>query len=278
MRACFTILCSLVFLVWAHNSVAAPTLLSVAIMDGAQSQYWWVDGPNSSAQEKALRLALEQNGLQIVDPGQNPNPPRLSPLVYGRTELTAANAKNLGTLYGAKFVLNGTMQYNCQAVDDATLCSLQSTLELIPTNPRETKSIALKFNDSGVGATALEAKTNALQIASLSITSMISAAAKTDSSPERIYPESLLIFRALTTADPLVELRRTLRSIAGVTDLTERLATQRAVGIEINPQQRDTDQAVLAVAQALIASPPPGMKLRQIRQTAQGIELEVIVF
>ncbi|MFA5625599.1 MAG: hypothetical protein WC966_11185 [Bradymonadales bacterium] len=267
----------LLILVVAKSAYAQTTLLSLSFEENAQNQYWWANGVDSEDQQ-TLRALLKSHGLNILAPEQHPNPPRLSPVVYGKPELSLSNAKNLATLYGAKRSINGKMRWHCETLAEGSLCSLQGNIEAAPATPRSEQKTSFSIHDSGFGANAREAKNAALQVAALSILVAVGGETRDGANDERIYPESLLIFRALNVADSLVELRRALRNIHGVNDLRERLASSGSVAIEVNPQQRDSEHAIAAIAQALISAPPQGMKLRQIREVAQGIEIEVIVY
>src|SRR5688572_26665273 len=109
---CFTLLVS--GLPATAFAGGATLLLAVTeVAEDGEATFWWTSSkdPAWTETDRALRGLLAVRGLPDVDPATQPEAPVISQVVYGHAHLSATNAINLASLFGASRVLTGSVRY-----------------------------------------------------------------------------------------------------------------------------------------------------------------------
>jgi hypothetical protein len=262
-----------------HVCMAQSVLLTIVSNTDNPQKTWW---PEKSfvPLDDALQKSLKNYGIQTINPLEM-SMIRFSPMVYAPGRLTSSNAKSLGGLFHADIVVNGTLQWACEPSDDVMLCHLTAVLALIRTQESVPQTeITLQVHSEA--QTEDLAKTYAISMLASKLSAAYWLFVKSGHSDTEIpvyTTKPVLMLDAIPDADTLVALRKGLKRIDGVTDVTERFVTNGALALEINPEiPQMTFSEFEDIVYRLISSPQENFIVRETRRSNAGIGIEVVTY
>jgi len=256
-------------------------LLAVTEVDAdAQARYWWTssEAPEWTGTDRALMATLETIGLSAVDPSSDPAAPRISSVVYGHPHLTATNAINLASLFGAPRVIAGTVAYerlpapppletSGARVDvDLHVFATSSSIEVLPL---ELEEVAYAETFEAARERALERVLERVE-ALLSHTRALAEARVGIPSQEPV-----LVVTGLREAGPLIALKRFLKQRDEIDDALERWAAEGVIAVELNPEVVDEPTVIMRAIDALLRHQFDGFVVREVSRDGNRVELMV---
>ena len=273
MKKLTLILLSAMTIALASQAEAAPILLTISETDNQQTTAWW---PSRFGSDKSLTDAFSSCGLDVMDTAGVQPKPRLSPVVYGQKPLSSANARTLGSLFGTNQILNGNITWNCQADSQdttRTTCNAKAEVTLLYDKNRE-YPISLNIRTSGPDKQAAQNFALA-QIASQIALPVLSKSSVSEGIPA-ITEKPVLILASLPDADTLVTLRKRLKRIPEVKDVTERWVANGQLALDINPDQPALSQTDFSVIiQKFATEFDEGVSVHETSRSSHGVVFEI---
>ncbi len=274
----FSLFAFLFFFVLPGIAMAQTTLLTIVGNEDTAKTTWWPEKTYVQTDDW-LRHSLVNYGIQTIDPLMD-NSVRFSPVVYAAGPLTSSNAKSLGSLYHADIIIQGSMKWSCAPAENTMTCQLQAKLDLA--SVRETRHKDVTILVDAEAPTEELAKRHAVSVLASKLSAPYWVFVK-EANSDRDIPvyttKPVLLLDALPDADTLVALRKGLKRIDGVTDVTERFVTHGALAIELNPDTPQMSFAELeAVVYQLTSMQQENFVVHETRRSHAGIGIEVITY
>lgn len=246
-------------------------------------KFWWSNSPTFTATTTDLTLlsALRAAHIPVIDPATFPNPPQLSQRVFGRPDLSDANAQNLASLFGASFVLRGDA--TCDPLPPSVYLREQAgahaslSVRLMSTRT-EQALLSLRLDAAAFAPDTPSACTQALAVIASRLQENLQHATSLQDAQAPIWDgdEPLIILSGLNHAAPLVQLKKHLRTNPEVKDIFERWAAEGHIALDINPGLPDSPESVRALVDSLLTASFPGFRLSPLPAEGRDLRLELV--
>ena len=235
------------------GSAHAQTLPLITWGSASDVSFWW---SGESAQSEPLDASLFAESI-FVDPS-GPAAPRVS-RVYRVPNLSDLNARNLGDLLDASFVLVGEARYEEPAhTAGSVFWTSAVTVEarLLPV-ANDTMLAAIERRFTATGSTPEAALSAAADATAEYLTARVRRAIRSASSAGGVAVEgATLVISEIEQASPLVAFKRELRARGDVVaDVWEAWATEGAIGLRLELSPGADWYQVSALLAELAASP-----------------------
>ena len=257
-------------LLFCSMAAASPVLLTISETENGQTRSWW---PSEFGADSSWTDAFERQGVSVVVPSKMPNPPRLSPTVYGQKVLSDVNARTMASLFGAGTVLNGNVVWDCRDVDNGVECQASGTFNYL-----YSKQQVFEFKrDIRVQASNAEsAKRQIISRLAVEMSMPLMGQTSGNAGIPVLIDKPVMIFDPLPDADTLVALRKLIKRIPGVEDVAERWVSDGVLAIEVNPGKPMSQSEFSQIIQGVVSENAENLMIRQTRQNDQGAILEVV--
>ncbi len=253
--------CACLWACWAQEAQAA-TLPLISVEEGGQTQAWWVqDEGGLSPLERRLVEALEGRAVEVVDPAKLGQRPKVSK-VYKTVRLSQPNALNLAGLHGADAALVGSAQVvELEDLGPHKVVELRVSVELWAM-PSGSERLRVSVSRVGLGASAQEAREEALGLVGEDLAELVAGALKTSRAPAGVARvEPFVRVAALPDLGAMRAVEKGLGGLPGVRRVRLAWASQGVVAFDLNPDEEDAQGWVQETAKALGQSPPPALRL-----------------
>ena len=267
-------LLTFLLLTFSTQAWANPILLTLAETDVGGTTTWW---PSQFGADASWIRAFSAQGLEIINPAAIPVKPKISPAVYPSAVLSSANARMLGSLFGTENILNGTIHWQCDTVQETEKirCTAQANLTLIYGKKGE-QTLVLEASASAMNK-LLAQEMAAAQIASRLALPILRQTATLTEIPA-LTDNPVIVLQNLPDADTLVSIRKRLKRIAGVGDVAERWIASGALALEIIPDTNKAEPMDFAqIVQAFIQDDTDNFSVREMQRTDLGVSVEILM-
>lgn len=260
----------------AFGGVASADELFVLVterdIDGAQSS-WWAEGatPQWTATDEALRAALQHTGVGFHAVGD------LSSLskIYRTASPTDANAMAMASIFGATRVLVGTVAYAPTTLQPLGLSgwTAEVSLRLIERGDRGPvllKELAFhraRWSASPDEALAAVREEVATSVAGGAVVGLVRKVGPVGVPSE----EPFVAVIGPSTRGAVEALRSKLGELAGVEGVIERWGSEGVVALEINPDKRDSRDAIAGYVNLVISEGTQGYRVVPASTTIQDV-------
>ncbi len=268
--------------VWTTAAEAAPTLLTIAESEHGQVVGWW---PNQPGMDKTWVEGMTKQGIQILNPAEMNQMPRLSPVVYGQKPLSDKNARTMASLFGTSNILNGVVEWQCVTHETATgtheavRCSGQAQLTLLY---GKDEAYTWQGMASAVGESFEMAKDAVRSRIMTDIALPVMAKTSSGSTGGNIpkyLDKPVILFDPLPDADTLVALRKQLKRVPGIQDVAERWVANGILALELNPDVAEMSHDEFSqLIQGFAGLTAESFMIRETHRTENGIIFEVIKY
>lgn len=279
MKILLNIVFGFCFCLFATTLHAAPVLLTISESEHGQTTGWW---PNQPGMDKLWIKDLSRHGVQILNPSQMRDMPRLSPVVYGQKPLSDVNARTMASLFGVQNVLNGDVIWQCAANEmaagtaDAVRCTGNASLMLLY-DRKDSYQLQLAASAFGQDFESAKAAVRARMTADIALPVMALTAVSGDI--PKYIDKPVMLFDPLPDADTLVALRKQLKRVPGVSDIAERWVADGVLALEINPDiPTMTSEEFSLIIQGFMGQSAENFMIRETRRTEAGAVFEVVKY
>ncbi len=269
---------ALAFCLPAHAlAKGTPMLVTVSesASPGAPHTAWW---PNHFERAQPWNRLFAQRGLTPIDPTQNA--PRLSPTVYGQAPLSDANARTMASLFGARAMLNGSIAWTCTTQAQETACQAHTDLRLFDDTGRMPQT-EYRRTLQAIAQTQDDAQ-NQIR-ARITLDLSIPASAMTRAQEARAIPRltdnPVIVLDAIPDADTLVAIRKRLKRIPAIDDISEAWVSQGTLALELNPGKPLENPATFQnIMQAFLSDTQDDFVVRELAHSDAGAIVEIVQF
>lgn len=256
--------------------LAAPILLTLAETDQGVTSTWW---PSQFGQDTRWIEAFSRQGIEVISPRELTSKPKISPVVYPSQALSSANARMLGSLFSTDNVLNGTIQWQCEPLTESTKstkveCAVQVNVNLLYNNAQE-MAFPLTIQTSASSANLAQEAAIAQIASRLALPILRMTASRTDI--PALTNKPVIVLQNLSSADMLIAIRKRLKTISGVEDISERWGSEGSVSLEINPDSPQMDAAKFSeIIQLFMQENENVFHIRELSRSEAGVVFELL--
>ena len=228
--------------------------------DSAVDSYWWGSDtePMWTPTDIALRDALASHSIPTASVSSAAQLSR----VYRRPLLTDSNAVAMASVFGASRVLIGVVRYEPTTLNPPGLPGWRAVVDCRLLNSRTSEVLAeVRVRRARWAPNDDEALTSVRTDVTRAVAQSIGASLVAPATPTDVgfaHDELMLGIQAATTRPALDEVRQKLETIAGVTGVVVRWATQGMIVMEVNPGAADARASLEQVFSLLTTEGTPG--------------------